>query len=651
MTRGVENISGRSNMSNSTVVAPAKAIVNVSAAPPATTPVLSPPPAYLVPSASSPEGTLVIAKTQSSDISWIAIVGVLVAFLVVAVITLIWFWYKKREYKKALQEHRDLYEENEANFNREGEVDEEQGIPSKTGQKILSDFERALASQSASKKFDGGDDGDDATSGARIVEQGIPVYTRDKHVVEGFRKKDSGGFRNKVLPGDFNWKQEENFSDELFYKGEKMGVRYSRAELGNIDFLTKIPSSEKVASKVGRSESESASLLGTLNRSHTIAASPAREEERSKIGWKSRTLSLPAFHHRSLQGSRDTSVNMKGENRAEAPRTVIFPLTPHPHALPSSPSHRYSSTAFGDNLAPAPLARVSCWKASRLSVQSNAALNNPTFIVPPSTPPPLLPLPATLGEADEHGRTLKGSKKAESKWAIASYCPSTPPPPIPVPFLSPLAPPSQEHTQSLLLATSLTLSTSPSSPSSTLGADGSPSSGLSHANFNEGGDLSSQPPPPPPPPPPPLPTLSCRKFINLPAPDDPMKLTPPPSPPSNPHEERKLTPPVSPECPQDGRKITPPPSPIPPFPTLPRKSVTPPPSPPPPVMPSSASKPKLAALILPGRPDLGADNVEGFRINRRSPKQPQKMRPLHWEKLKPESHKSMVWDNITNSME
>lgn len=232
-------------MSNSTVVAPAKAIVNVSAAPPATTPVLSPPPAYLVPSASSPEGTLVIAKTQSSDISWIAIVGVLVAFLVVAVITLIWFWYKKREYKKALQEHRDLYEENEANFNREGEVDEEQGIPSKTGQKILSDFERALASQSASKKFDGGDDGDDATSGARIVEQGIPVYTRDKHVVEGFRKKDSGGFRNKVLPGDFNWKQEENFSDELFYKGEKMGVRYSRAELGNIDFLTKIPSRDR----------------------------------------------------------------------------------------------------------------------------------------------------------------------------------------------------------------------------------------------------------------------------------------------------------------------------------------------------------------------------------------------------------------------
>ncbi|KAG0556792.1 hypothetical protein KC19_11G079200 [Ceratodon purpureus] len=602
-------------MSNSTLVAPAKAPVNVSA------PVPSLAPAPFVTPASSPSGTLVVPKVPPSyNISWIGIVGILVAFLVLAVIALFCFWSRKRAFKRALKEQRELYAANDTSPTLKADwSDDEEAARRKTGQIKLADFEQALGTHFASKGFNGKGNvgnGDTTSRAGKILEQDIPMYTRDKHVVESFKEKHVGnlGIRNKNMSGGFNWNSlGDTVEDEVFYKGEggsQMGVRYSSSDFDNLDIFSRVPLSPREQPKK-RPEGESASLLGSFSRSHTIAVSPDEGKLSSKTGWTLRTLSLPPSRQKPSSETqdppKDASVGLKVDVRVESLSKGIGSLSSQPNSLPSSPKHSYSPKfAYGNHtLAP--------WnqKPSRLSVQSNAVLHNPTFIVPPSTPPPPLPLPASLEETEE--KTLielrKAMKQAETKWSIENYCPSAPPPPLPVPFQS--------------------STPAPSPPSTSPSASPKPKS--------------APPPPPPPPPPRPFPTLPCKRFPQPPSPPPPPTLpsrnsTPPPSPPPPSSPSELTPPPSSPHLSDNGsRKPTPPP--------------TPPPSPPPPELPGSASRPKLTPLILPGRPDLG-ENAEAFRTEARPPRRSEsKMRPLHWDKLKPESRTTMVWDKISNSME
>lgn len=620
-------------MSNSTVVAFPKAPVNAPSTPAAPRPPSpSPPsPAYTVSIAPSPVGTLPASKSQSSFyISWFGIVGILAAFLVLAIIALVCFWYKRNAYKKALQEQRNYYIQNAARIHSDASDDEEQNR-SKRGQMTLADW--ALPDWTP-KRSNGGVNpffGDSPTSvertEERIVEQDIPVYTR--------AKKPLRGSRDRIVPGSFRDKHMNHCDSpgspvgEVFYTGEEgsqMGAfRFSRAELGSIEILTRVSTPKK-----RKAESESASLLGNLNRSHTIAATPTREERNKLGGWSLRTFSLPAYHRKPSPESVLTSWGLRGETRLEALRKPISPLTPQPSSLPASPAHSFFPSAHRNNLTPASWAR----KPSRLSVQSSAAVHSPTFVVPPSTPPPPLPLPVTVDETDGKEKTLKelrrDLKQAESKWTIAPYCPSAPPPPLPVPFQAPASP-------------------APPPRRSPLGLGSLP-------------DVNSPPPfrvlfqaPAPPPPPPPPPRRSVTLPPKLLAANGGGGRTDPPPPPPPPSSlpslpGRKLTPPPSPPpFPDNGRKLTLPPS--------PPSPPTPPPSPPPPPLPvggaasgpGSAPRPKLTPLMLPGRPDLG-ENLEDLRAEQRSSKRHQKMRPLHWDKLKPDSDRT-VWDNISNSME
>ena len=603
-------------MSNSTVVAFPKAPAK---APP-------PPSAYSVPPAPSSVINSPASKSQSSFyISWFGIAGILAAFLVLAIIALFCFRHKRNAYKKALQEQRNFYIRNAASQMQEDSSDDEEQNRGKRRQPTPPNWTLPdWAPKRSTGAYVNMGFEDSPTSGEspveRIVEQDIPVYTR--------AKKPSRGSRDRIMPGSFRDKHMNPCDSpgspvgEVFYRGEEgsqMGAfRFSRAEVGSIEILTRVSTPKK-----RKVESESTSLLGNLSRSHTIAATPTREKRNHLGEWTLRTFSLPANPKPSPE-SILTTWGSRGESIVEALNKPITSLTPQPSSLPATPAPCFFPSA--NNLTPVPWAR----KPSRLSVQSNAATHTPTFIVPPSTPPPPLPLPVTLDETDGKEKTLKDLrrdlKQAESKWTIVPYCPSAPPPPLPVPFQSPasLTPPRR----------------------SPLGLGSLPDVNSPSA-FRVLFQAPAPPPPPPPPPPP-------RRSVTLPpkllsangsgARSDPPPPPPPPSVPSLPG--RKFTPPPSPL--DDGRKLTPPPSP-PPVPTLP-------PSPPLPLPvggscrePGSASRPKLTPLMLPGRPDLG-ENLEDFRTEQPSSKRHQKMRPLHWDKLKPDSDRT-VWDNISNSME
>lgn len=168
-------------MSNSTVEVyadgPVKAPARAPALVPAPVPVQTP--GHFGPPAPLPVGNL--PPQSAIGISWVGIVGILAAFLVLAVIALIFFWYKKNAYKKALQDQRNFYVANAVSQIREEWSDDDVNR-SKRGQTTLADFEHALVAQTRSKRFNWGNNAafGDSPSGERIVEQDIPICTRAK---------------------------------------------------------------------------------------------------------------------------------------------------------------------------------------------------------------------------------------------------------------------------------------------------------------------------------------------------------------------------------------------------------------------------------------------------------------------------------------
>ncbi|KAL0701352.1 hypothetical protein Bca4012_057474 [Brassica carinata] len=117
---------------------------------------------------------------------------------------------------------------------------------------------------------------------------------------------------------------------------------------------------------------------------------------------------------------------------------------------------------------------------------------------------------------------------------------------------------------------------------------------------------------------------------------------PPPSPPSIP---AKKTPPAPSPPPKKG----PLPSPPPPPPPIPAKKTAPAPPPPPPPKPSPPPPPpmkKAAALSSSGsRPPPAPRGSSGGESSRGGNGQV-KLKPLHWDKVNPDSDHSMVWDKI-----
>ena len=376
-------------MSHSTLAAPAKAPVNAPVKSPvvasAPSPVSALAPASFVPPASSrPVGTSVVPKVASSyNISWIGIVGILAAFLVLTIIALVCFWYKKRAFKKAFREQRESYVANGSSSTGKGDwSDDEEAARSKRGRMILADFEQALETEATPKRFNGAHNAGNENATAptdTILEHDIPVYTRDKHVVEGFKEKHlSVAIRNKTMFGGFTWNSlGENVEDEVFYKGEEgsqMGVRYSSRDFDNLEIFSRVPLSPREKPKK-RSKGELARLLGSLSRSHTTAAAPDREEPSSKKGWTLRTLSLPAYHQKVSQESQaaqkprdDTGLGSIVDIRVESLSKGIGSLSPHPNLLPTSPKHSYSPKFAYGNFTLTPWIQ----KPSRLAVQSNA---------------------------------------------------------------------------------------------------------------------------------------------------------------------------------------------------------------------------------------------------------------------------------------
>ncbi|KAL3682486.1 hypothetical protein R1sor_000508 [Riccia sorocarpa] len=139
---------------------------------------------------------------------------------------------------------------------------------------------------------------------------------------------------------------------------------------------------------------------------------------------------------------------------------------------------------------------------------------------------------------------------------------------------------------------------------------------------------------PPPPPPPPLPSKSGAP-PPPPPPPPPKSGGPPPPPPPPP---KSGGPPPPPPPPKSGGP--PKPAGAPPPPPLPGKGPPPPPGkgppppPGPPRMPPGGAKPTSSSTSSSqeaegGNPDL-------------------KLKPLHWEKVKPNAQQSMVWDNLLN---
>lgn len=550
----------------------------------------------------APSPVVVLLARAPPNFSWVGIVGILAAFLVVAIIALICFWYKNLTYRKALREEEGVYATTIA-IDSNGKGCSEDA--SKRGELILSAFEQALVDSPApSDHFS-----DKEIVSCRDVktpvktpermsvpnmEQEIAVYTRDRDI---------------YLTGGFNWNPGETLVDEIFYMGDEgsqMGVRYSKPSLSNPAEFGLL---RKESASTSKGDSDEACLLGTLNRSHTIEAPPSGTKKGrsaseaidgwtasgAKNGWKLRTFSLPtSYVQKTSQGSRDVpSFAVPGDERVELQSKFVSTLTPHPTSLPSSPVHNYFPSAY-NNLTPS----LFNPKPSRLSHQSaTTLLMRPTFIVPPSTPPPPLPLPATLDGADDHEKSMQELRRAaikseesnSSKWSTFNYCPSPPPPPLPVPCgappPNPPPPPPLPRRSNLGAIASVSLPPPPSSLNKTEARESS--SPPATSTLDNIGALKSAPPSPPPPPPPP--------------------------------------PPFS----KDSRRR---------------------PSPPPPPPPHRGPRPKLSPLVLPGRAGPGG-NTEGYRNGRRSPKRPPKMRPLHWDKLRPESSSVMVWDNITDSME
>lgn len=208
-------------MSNSTVEVyadgPVKAPARAPALVPAPVPVQTP--GHFGPPAPLPVGNL--PPQSAIGISWVGIVGILAAFLVLAVIALIFFWYKKNAYKKALQDQRNFYVANAVSQIREEWSDDDVNR-SKRGQTTLADFEHALVAQTRSKRFNWGNNAafGDSPSGERIVEQDIPICTRAKPSSRG--SKDwvlSGSFSDKHMTGSFGSSQCDDLVGEVFYTG------------------------------------------------------------------------------------------------------------------------------------------------------------------------------------------------------------------------------------------------------------------------------------------------------------------------------------------------------------------------------------------------------------------------------------------------
>ncbi|CAN7129950.1 unnamed protein product [Brassica rapa subsp. narinosa] len=143
---------------------------------------------------------------------------------------------------------------------------------------------------------------------------------------------------------------------------------------------------------------------------------------------------------------------------------------------------------------------------------------------------------------------------------------------------------------------------------------------------NDSYELESPPPPPPPP------SIPAKKTV--PAPSPPPKKGPSPPPPPIPVNKTAPPPPPPPSPPPTPMKITAPAPPPPP----PRPSPSPPP--PPPVK-------KAAALSSSGsRPPPAPRGASGGESSRGGGSSQVKLKPLHWDKVNPDSDHSMVWDKI-----
>ncbi|MCO5550536.1 hypothetical protein L7F22_004023 [Adiantum nelumboides] len=239
---------------------------------------------------------------------------------------------------------------------------------------------------------------------------------------------------------------------------------------------------------------------------------------------------------------------------------------------------------------------------------------------PPLTPPP--PLPST--------KPATPSPPPPPPPPVPSTKPATPPPPRPPP-----PPPPLPSTKATTPPASPPVPPPPPPPLPSTKATSSP--------------FSAPPPPPSPPPPskapapPPPPPLPNTKGISKPAPSSVpnTKNSLPPPPPPLPATKGSSAPSL-PALPATNSSFAPTPPPLPstkgppPPPHRGKGSPLPPPTPGPPPPPGSAPRPPVSAK------SSQQDSSQNF----------QKLKPLHWDKVRADPSHSMVWDRLrTGSFE